>query len=196
MKIIEKIQGCTNKDGCFQEVAIINTEITEIWCSLCEEFGPLTLFKFPPHPALQRRGLRFFYGCQDWRCVSSDHWAFTPLEKKKLLQMTRGNEPSKEDIKIFKNFFKMTFTKPDVPFGEVWLYAMHQQGRRREKSNDESCPICLDTIQENFTKRFPCSHAVCLECARRTEVKLMKSCPMCRVPFVFNDEYEQILASE
>ena len=190
MNIIEKIQGCTNK-GCSEEVALIKSEICEIRCSNCEQFQNLTLFKFPPHPALLRRGLKFFYGCWDWRCVTSEHYAFTPSEKMKLLNFSKN--PSHEDVKVFRNFSNMLYGETDISFGDVWLHAMHQQGRRREKSNDEICPICLDTINPSSARSFPCSHMTCSDCSRRSDVKKMKECPICRLPIKFDGDYDNIL---
>ncbi|CAF1225611.1 unnamed protein product [Rotaria sordida] len=58
-------------------------------------------------------------------------------------------------------------------------------------NNDEKCSICLKEFQLNLTTELPCHHKYCKICIIEW-LKLVNSCPMCRIEFETDDkDYEE-----
>ncbi|CAF0956897.1 unnamed protein product [Didymodactylos carnosus] len=56
---------------------------------------------------------------------------------------------------------------------------------------DEKCAVCLKEFDLNGTKELPCRHKFCTDCIVRW-LKLVNSCPMCRVELPTDDhDYEE-----
>jgi len=147
-----------------------------------------TLFKFNVPCSMQ-----YIYGCHDLYCIGSEYVVLTKTEVYAFRRFIGARTATNEDFFVFRNFHRELCWGDFGSFGQVWLHAAHRQASKRDKAEDENCPICLETLNTTSTTNFPCSHSSCVECYDRMTANGIKTCPICRLPKTFTDQYDFML---
>ncbi|CBY42660.1 unnamed protein product [Oikopleura dioica] len=187
MKLFERIHSVENAAR-IQEVASMNPEIAQLWCTNCEQLVHYTLFKFNVPCSMQ-----YIYGCHDLYCIGSEFVVLTKTELDAFKKFCATKTPTNEEFFVFRNFHSKLYWGDYGSFGQLWLHSSHQQASKRERAAEENCPICLETLNPTSTTDFPCSHSFCAGCYDQMTSNGMKTCPVCRLPKTFTNQYDFML---
>jgi hypothetical protein len=56
----------------------------------------------------------------------------------------------------------------------------------QDSDNVEQCPVCLEneTPDNQFSRRYHCSHTICVSCFNGCLTRRINNCPLCRQPVI------------
>lgn len=93
-----------------------------------------------------------------------------------------------EKIPILKDF---RFIENDIEQNNTASLLQNnvQEDIQIENTQENTCPICFDSVETNLWITFDCNHSICLSCLEKiyhTQGKKNVLCPLCRKPVETN----------